>query len=436
MLLLRCTSVAAATMVAVGQPQQQKLPFVDTAEMWRELDSHCKQGRCSLSEGSQLSAAANTTDCKGRMLAYEYGLKLLPGRAPQLESFDALQLESTCGVTRPAARTQSFVPTLAIPFGSSTFVVDSALGDDDFGNGTMGHPFRTVNRALGAARASQTAKRSIVLKPGVHYLQKTIELGAADSGTTITAPPGATPGSVVVSGGELISPIWTKSTRPGSATNATVWETPVSASLAATGFLGLTTLDPHRRVTRARFPNAGAAEGAELCTHGCWANGIKEWHKNTSCVAQATVIYKDLRDCDDEKKLPDGSPCKNDSAMFDTYNTYSNGHGGCCAAWSGDQSPYGPMGNYFCGNASAGGWVGFNDPRGDPGDPGYNGTQGLSAQLPWGFNYDPEAFPLLDTMAEPAGAILHVWSHGWFVNMFEVAKSDADANTVSASEWL
>ena len=88
-----------------------------------------------------------------------------------------------------------------------------------------------------------------------------------------------------------------------------------------------------------------------------------------------------------------GQPCKNDSAMWDTYSecshgrlglcercrggsdgrplrrtdTYSNGHGGCCAAWSGDHSPYGPMGNYFCGNASAGGWVGFNDPRGMPG---------------------------------------------------------------------
>lgn len=80
-----------------------------------------------------------------------------------------------------------------------------------------------------------------------------------------------------------------------------------------------------RRATRARYPNAGAAEGAEICTHNCWANGIKEWHKNTSCVAQATVIYKDLRVCDNDKKLPSGEPCKNDSAMFDTYNTYSNG---------------------------------------------------------------------------------------------------------------
>ena len=61
--------------------------------------------------------------------------------------------------------------------------------------------------------------------------------------------------------------------------------------------------------------------------------------------------------------------------MWDTYNTYSNGHGGCCAAWSGDHSPYGPMGNYFCGNSSAGGWIGYNDPRGMPGLSGISGVR-------------------------------------------------------------
>lgn len=44
---------------------------------------------------------SNTTDCKGRLLAYEYGLLKIPARAPQLESFDALELATTCGVTRP-----------------------------------------------------------------------------------------------------------------------------------------------------------------------------------------------------------------------------------------------------------------------------------------------------------------------------------------------
>ena len=58
----------------------------------------------------------------------------------------------------------------------------------------------------------------------------------------------------------------------------------------------------------------------------------------------------------------------------------------------------------------------------DDGQPaGYNGSQGLSAQVPWGFNYDPEAFPLLDSIEDPSGAIMHVWSHGWFVRRTNVA---------------
>ena len=49
---------------------------------------------CSLAKGSKLAAIANTTDCKGRLLAYEYGLMLIPDRKPQLESFDASTLYS------------------------------------------------------------------------------------------------------------------------------------------------------------------------------------------------------------------------------------------------------------------------------------------------------------------------------------------------------
>lgn len=108
---------------------------------------------------------------------------------------------------------------------------------------------------------------------------------------------------------------------------------------------GLQTLAPHTRVTRARYPNGDP----ELCTD-CWHGGeMKLWHKDLSCVGTARVVYKNLVNCDERMLLPDGTPCKNDSAMWDSYNTYSNGHGGCCAPWSGDSSPYGPMGNYFCG---------------------------------------------------------------------------------------
>ena len=301
----------------------------------------------------------------------------------------------------------------------------AATGGNDAGAGSESAPFSTIHRALAATRAATraddglAAPKAIVLQAGVHYLNATIQLGAADSGLTITAAPGAE-GQVTVSGGVLLTPTWTKSARSSKQSAFTIYETPVPSTISE--MRGLTTLNPHRRVTRAREPNADPTEGAELCTK-CWHNGVANWHHDETCVGTAATVYKDLRACDDHSLLPDGQPCKNDSAMWNTYNTYSNGHGGCCAAWSGDGSPYGPMGNYFCGNSSAGGWVGYDDPRGD------NKTQGLSAQLPQGFDFDPtddnKAGPFLASMNNPAGAVMHVWrDQGWFVNMFEVESSD------------
>ena len=104
----------------------------DIASMWRELEAHCSAGRCTRATGTRadVSSAAlwadkirdtptgAATDCKGRMLAYEYGLKLLPSRKPQLESFDALELHTTCGVTRPHATTP-LAPDLRVPTGGA-----------------------------------------------------------------------------------------------------------------------------------------------------------------------------------------------------------------------------------------------------------------------------------------------------------------------------
>jgi hypothetical protein len=80
----------------------------------------------------------------------------------------------------------------------------------------------------------------------------------------------------------------------------------------------------------------------------------------------------------------------------------------------------------FCGNSSAGGWVGHDDPRGD------DKTQGLSAQLPFGFDFDPQdemnGGPFLASLKDPAGAIFHAFrDQGWFVNMFEVALAQGES---------
>ena len=261
--------LAAAAYAAPAAPTPAAAPEeVDTASMWRELEAHCAAGRCTLSTGARADESgadrweANlkgptgpATDCKGRLLAYEFGLKLLPSRRPQLESFDALELHTTCGVTRPTAPDRLAPPPLTIPSRGALFHVDPERGSDSAAAGDAAAPFRTIGRALAAARAASQpgAPRSIVLQPGTHFLNATIELGAADSGTTITAAPGAAPGSVVVSGGQLLKPSWSKSSRTApNASGAQIWETAVPPALAKAGFKGLTTLSPHRRVTRAR----------------------------------------------------------------------------------------------------------------------------------------------------------------------------------------
>ena len=89
----------------------------DLQRMWFQLRAHCDAGRCqgmpsthidSAHHGSSTkkavlataaaaaapaTAARNTTECHGRMLAYEYGLRLQPARAPLQLAFDALELQ-------------------------------------------------------------------------------------------------------------------------------------------------------------------------------------------------------------------------------------------------------------------------------------------------------------------------------------------------------
>eukprot|EP00928_Gymnodinium_smaydae_P025336 TRINITY_DN20214_c0_g1_i1.p1 TRINITY_DN20214_c0_g1~~TRINITY_DN20214_c0_g1_i1.p1 ORF type:complete len:1042 (+),score=101.64 TRINITY_DN20214_c0_g1_i1:41-3127(+) len=387
-----------------------------TARMRSELISACTRTACWRHSNTSESIK-NSTDCHARLLAYEFSLSLIPLRAPQVEVFDALELES-CGITRPSDSPAAPV-RLNISSHGTIMYVDAKDGSDVHGTGDIRSPFATVKKGVVALRSSQ-APRTLILRSGVHYLKETLELTPADSGLTISAHPSGEE-ETWISGGQLLPPLaWVKV--PGAVRNLYKAQLPKSVGGVTAG---LQTLFPHRRVTRARYPNGDP----ELCTD-CWHHDeMKLWHKNLSCVGKARVVYKNLVDCNNDMLLPDGTPCKNDSAMWDSYNTYSNGHGGCCSVWSGDQSPYGPMGSYFCGNSSAGGWVGFNDPRQE------NHTQGLSPALPVGFDYDVSKHPEIATWKNVAGAVLHVWrAQGWFVNMFELEKHNASSHSVSFAQ--
>ena len=206
----------------------------------------------------QVDAVKNTTECEIRMLAYEYALTQLPERAAatnMVEVFDGLELEHMCGVDRPK---QEPMPPPSYPLPATAFFVDAAKGSDA-NPGTEAAPFQTVAAAVGATRLGDAANNAngtsarastVVLRAGTHFLGKTLALGAADSGLTLMNYPAE---EAWLSGGVPLTTAWTKT----GAADANIFVTDVTdAAALAASFTGLMTLQTHRRLTRARFPNA------------------------------------------------------------------------------------------------------------------------------------------------------------------------------------
>eukprot|EP00937_MAST-01D_sp_MAST-1D-sp2_P006054 g6054.t1 len=167
----------------------------------------------------------NSTECKGRMLAYEFGLKLQPKRAPQLEVFDALFADGkggySCNVTRPAtaspaAAAARAAPSLTAPLPAHAWYVDAAAGSDAAA-GTEAAPFKTVAKGIAASRAAAESlpadtPRAVVMRAGVHYLSAPIALGAQDSFLTLTNYDGE---EAWVSGGIELQTKWQPYVPPG-----------------------------------------------------------------------------------------------------------------------------------------------------------------------------------------------------------------------------
>ena len=88
---LLCLYLCLLTATTALQQQQQL--FLDSA--WRAIESACAAGRC-VKHSNATRETTDSTDCKVRMLMYEYGNGLIPALSPQREVFDALELQS-CG---------------------------------------------------------------------------------------------------------------------------------------------------------------------------------------------------------------------------------------------------------------------------------------------------------------------------------------------------
>ena len=66
-------------------------PGLALRSAWEAVDRTCAAGQCARHSSSSLEAS-NATDCKMRLLMYEFGLGLIPALSPQREVFDALEL--------------------------------------------------------------------------------------------------------------------------------------------------------------------------------------------------------------------------------------------------------------------------------------------------------------------------------------------------------
>ena len=207
------------------------------------------------------AAVPSELECGARRIALEQATTLLPDR-PLLPSelFDALELQD-CGDTPPAARARTRAPDVAKTKPRSDDFVLRVNAAADGSSDAM--TFKTVARAVDAARALRPAERAvrIELAEGVHFLNQTLELDARDANTTIAGAPLDADGAPTswLSGGELLkkdSLEWARATEMFGA-GTPVWVATVPESVAS-NLSGLFTLAPHRRLTRARYPNGDA----------------------------------------------------------------------------------------------------------------------------------------------------------------------------------
>jgi hypothetical protein len=301
-----------------------------------------------------------STDCALKRVAFEFAQSLFK-RLPQdntlvhtwsKQVFDGLTLKNECGDTPPPLQK----PRKHHPRGEH--VRDGATDDyyvdtkgDDSADGSLESPFRTITRAISASRKSNLAT-TIFLRKGTYFEGKEIVLDAQDSGLTITSFQGE---FAWLSGGIKVaadSP-W----KPDA--KKKVWSTVIS-NPNVTEVAGLFTLEPHQRLTRARYPNFDSETDAwgfpgwgllgpcEIIDQPC-CNGSSDGTRSFALSGDAgqfanpDVIEwwrapKQTPPAQQFVNLTDptssGLPLKNDSTM-QQYNYYGTGSGSICELWDG-----------------------------------------------------------------------------------------------------
>ena len=396
----------------------------------------------ALVAGSPLDTL-KTLDCNARRLAIKFADRSQPWRAPNADLHDALRISVLCGDARPVGTSQveaARQETLASPFppascaddcyyvrSSLTFGAAASAASTNEGVGST-RVYTSIAAALVAVRAARHLERthdtasspskSIVLQDGVHFLNATQVLTAADSGTTITGANGAASKAWISGAKALPQDLdWKPSTigPPG------VWVADLSTSTAGKTILSNLPTPPSLntmakgaegvpgRLTNARFPNANpetAQWGYDSFLNKNWsieAAVVDHWVK-PAVHAVPTYTFVDL--------AVEGNPSghlKNNSAMKQ-YNTYTHGSGGVCDTVWDPEEP-----SYWCSNASAGGWAEVD----------FHAAAAGQLNLPVGMviniSQGSRAAHFAKWKGDVSGAVVHAWhSQSWFTNSFTV----------------
>eukprot|EP01048_Picozoa_sp_COSAG05_P017250 COSAG05_NODE_2325_length_3234_cov_181.124402_2_plen_514_part_00 len=142
------------------------------------------------------------------------------------------------------------------PEGGAIFA-DASKGSDTVGDGSLSNPYRSVGRALQAARTSGSGDgaRLINLRAGTYFLTEPLELKAADSKLTIQTFP-ADEETAWLSGAVPLTGVkWKRSSSPHAPASANIWSADVSSikGLPADGIRSLRV--GGSRAILARYPN-------------------------------------------------------------------------------------------------------------------------------------------------------------------------------------
>jgi hypothetical protein len=328
-------------------------------------------------------------ECGLRKLGLQFAKKLQPFRSNEVFKLiqNQMQIQDFCDgveIFDELPNNQKIVLSDV----SNMLFVDYTYGSDLSGKGTVESPLKTLSHAILLSRESEFPS-TIVLRDGIHYINETIVLGVQDNNLTIQAYPGEEPW---ISGGVALNGLkWSQAEN-----NHNIWITKVvlpEAPQVDDDMLGLNTLNPHTRLTRARYPNCHVEESPQKFMR---PEAISRWDKPNPPLPRAKTYYKDLA----------ALGLKNDSTMPD-YNRYGLGYGGLCEIWT-------PAESYWCSNISAGGWA-EEDLKGPilPVAMTINNTEVSRAEM-W-----------MKEVNERPGKVLAYaqrWQ-GWFVSMFELMKA-------------